>query len=230
MEKRRKRLSQRARRRHRNRRIAAVVAAAAAGLLVWFGMNGVRRERAADFPPVQGELLEADPQEGRPPIDVQLLTPNPYSRPQEAMGTIRGIVIHYTANPGSTAQENHDYFEGLKDSGAAYASSHFVIGMEGEIIQCIPSSEISYASNDRNGDTISIECCHPDATGEFSEETYDALVRLVKWLEETYNLGPQNVIRHYDVTGKNCPKYFVENEEAWTAFKENVSLAITSEN
>lgn len=88
---RRKRLSQRARRRQRNRSIAAVVAAAAAGLLVWFGMNGVRRERAADFPPVQGELLEADPQEGRPPIDVQLLTPNPYSRPQEAMGTIREL-------------------------------------------------------------------------------------------------------------------------------------------
>lgn len=223
MEKRRKRLSQRARRRQRNRKIAAVVAAAAAGLLVWFGMNGVRRERGADFPPVQGELLEADPQEGRPPIDVQLLTPNPYSRPQEAMGTIRGIVIHYTANPGSTAQENHDYFEGLKDSGAAYASSHFVIGMEGEIIQCIPSSEISYASNDRNYDTLSVECCHPDESGRFTEATYTSMVELTAWLCSHFQVPVSGVIRHYDVTGKECPKYFVDHPEAWEQFLADVS-------
>ena len=110
--------------------------------------------------------------EGAPPINVELLTPNEWSRPQIALEQIQGIVIHYTANPGSTAQQNHDYFEGLKDSQSTKASSHFIIGLDGEVIQCIPSSEWSYASNDRNSDTLSIECCHPDESGQFNEPTY----------------------------------------------------------
>ncbi len=34
------------------------------------------------------------------------------------------------------------------------------------------------------------------------------------------------MIRHYDVTGKVCPKYFVEHEEAWQQFKEEVAAAV----
>lgn len=100
-----------------------------------------------------------------PQIDEQLLTVNEYSRPGIALGKINGIVVHYTANPGTGAQANRNYFEGLKDSHETKVSSHFVIGLNGEIIQCIPTTEIAYASNDRNTDTIAIECCHPDSTG-----------------------------------------------------------------
>ena len=37
-----------------------------------------------------------------------------------------------------------------------------------------------------------------------------------------YNLPTDDVIRHYDVNGKNCPKYFVEHEDAWLAFKTDL--------
>ena len=158
----------------------------------------------------------------RPNLDVQLLTPNPYSRPQTPTDPITGIVIHYTANPGTTAQNNRDYFEGLKDSGETNVSSNFVIGMDGEIIQCVPTSEIAYASNDRNHDTVSIECCHPDVDGKFTEATYDSLVELTAFLMGKFELGINDVIRHYDVTGKDCPKYFVEDEDAWIKFKKDV--------
>ena len=87
--------------------------------------------------------------EHTPDYQVDLLTPNPYSRPQMALEEIKGIVVHYTANPGTTAAQNRSYFEGLKDMQKTKASSHFVVGIEGEIVQCIPSSEISYASNYR---------------------------------------------------------------------------------
>ncbi len=160
---------------------------------------------------------------GAPEIDVQLLTNNEYSRPGIAMDRIKGIVIHYTANPGSTAQANRNYFEGLKDSEERKASSHFVIGLDGEVIQCIPSSEISYASNDRNGDTLSIECCHPDESGQFTGATYTSLVQLVAWLCKRFDLEAADVIRHYDVTGKECPKYFVDHEDAWERFRQDVS-------
>lgn len=157
-----------------------------------------------------------------PEFEVQLLTPNPYSRPQDALEKIQGIVIHYTANPGTTAQQNRDYFEGLKDSGATSASSHFVVGIEGEIIQCIPSAEIAYASNERNSDTLSIECCHLEEDGEFTDATYDSLVHLTAWLCGKFDLTTADVIRHYDVTGKACPLYFVDHEDAWKRFRKDV--------
>ena len=129
--------------------------------------------------------------------------------------------MHYTANPGSTAAENRNYFEGLKDSHETKVSSHFVIGIEGEIVQCIPSSEIAYASNSRNDDTLSIECCHKDETGEFTQATYDSLVKLVGWLCYRFDLKSSDVIRHYDVTEKICPKYFVDHPDAWEQFKKD---------
>ena len=130
--------------------------------------------------------------------------------------------VHYTANPGSTAKQNRDYFAGLAESHETSASSHFVIGLEGEIVQCIPCNEISYASNNRNKDTISIECCIEDESGKFNDATYQSLIKLVTWLMGRYNLGTDDVIRHYDVTGKNCPKYFVENPDAWELFKTDL--------
>ena len=156
--------------------------------------------------------------EGAPPIDVQLLTPNEYSRPQIPLKKIDGVVIHYLANPGSSAQDNRNYFENLKDTHTTKASSHFVIGLDGEIIQCIPTSEIAYTSNDRNSDTVSIENCHPDETGEFTTATYDSLVELTGWLCWRSGLSSNDVIRHHDVTGKICPKYFVDHEDAWQQF------------
>ena len=169
----------------------------------------------------KARLLETS-WEGAPPLDVQLLTVNEYSRPGIALEQINGVAIHYTANPGATAQQNRDYFENLKDSHITQASSHFIVGLEGEIIQCIPSSEMSYATNERNVDTLSIECCHPDESGEFTPATYEAVTDLTAWLCSRFMLSADAIIRHYDVTGKNCPKYFVEHPELWDQFKEDV--------
>ena len=165
----------------------------------------------------------------KPSIEEDFLSPNEFSRPGVSLEKVQGVVIHYTANPGTTARQNRDYFEGLSQTGTTYASSHFIIGLGGEIIQCIPLSEIAYASNDRNHDTISIECCIPDETGRFTESTYQTLVELTVWLVKKYDLEVEDVIRHYDVTGKNCPKYFVENGVAWRQFKEDVSRKLGSQ-
>lgn len=163
---------------------------------------------------------------GEPDISVRLLDVNEYSRPGTKSDPVKGIVIHYTANPGSTARENRDYFNGLKDSKETKASSHFVVGLDGEIVQCVPTWEVAYASNERNHDTVSIECRHPGEDGKFTRETYLSMVQLTAWLCLKFNLTEENVIRHYDVTGKNCPKYFVEHEETWTDFKTDVGKAI----
>lgn len=160
-------------------------------------------------------------------ITEMLLTVNEYSRPGKKLNKVKGIVIHYVGNPNTTAVNNRNYFENLKDTKERSASSHYIIGLEGEIIQCIPLNEIAYASNNRNKDTIAIECCHPDKSGKFNSMTYDSLVELTAALCNTYNLDPtKDVIRHYDVTGKLCPLYFVENEDEWQYFLMQVNSKI----
>ena len=128
-------------------------------------------------------LRSAAPEAGGIPapdyVREDFLTVNPYSRPGDELKTIRGVVIHYVGNPGTSAQANRNYFESLKDGAdGTYASSHFVVGLEGEVIQCVPLTEIAYASNSRNEDTVSIEVCHPDEDGAFAPESYESVVKL----------------------------------------------------
>lgn len=159
-------------------------------------------------------------------IKEELLSINPYSRPGTKLHVVQGIVIHYVGNPGTSAINNRNYFEGLAKSHATSASSHFVVGLKGEIVQCIPLNEIAYASNERNGDTISIEVCHPDAEGKFNKKTYQSVVALTAYLCKMFELKAEDVIRHYDVTGKKCPLYYVEHEESWLKLKEEIEETI----
>lgn len=152
-------------------------------------------------------------------VDPQILDFSSNSRSGEQLEAYNSIVIHYVANPGSSAQANHDYFANPESN----VTSHFVVGLDGEIIQCLPLDEESAASNWRNNDTISIEVCHPDDSGKFNDATYESLVKLTKWLVALGNLNPKkDIIRHYDITGKNCPKYYVENPDAWEQFISDV--------
>ncbi|MCD8217019.1 MAG: N-acetylmuramoyl-L-alanine amidase [Clostridiales bacterium] len=187
-------------------------------VIVVFSKRGGSVDASVAVQNISEESIEAH----TPDFEVDLLTVNEYSRPGIALEEVNGIVIHYTANPGTSAQANRDYFEGLKDSHATKASAHFVVGLEGEIVQCIPTAEIAYASNDRNSDTLSIECCYENEDGSFNQATYDSVIHLTAWLCAKFGLTSEDVIRHYDITGKMCPIYYVENPDAWEQFKEDV--------
>ena len=169
-------------------------------LAVLFGI--LRLVKPAWFTDEYVELKGKDIDAARPDIDVELLTVNPYSRPGTETKKITGVVVHYTANPGATAMDNRNYFENLKDSHETKVSSNFVVGLEGEIVQCVPTWEEAYASNSRNIDTVSIECCHPDESGKFNDKTYQSMVELSAWLCLKFDLDENDVIRHYDVTGR----------------------------
>ena len=158
-------------------------------------------------------------------VEESLLPLNDWSRPGTRLEEINGIVIHYVGNPGTTAEQNNSYFRNLAETHETYASSHFLVGMDGTVLLNVPLDEVAYCSNDRNNDTISIECCHPGEDGVFTQETYDVLVKLTAWLMDTYELDREDVIRHYDVSGKACPKYFVDHPEAWEQFLDDVEAA-----
>ncbi len=135
-------------------------------------------------------------------IQQQFLTPNKYSRPQIPLSKVTKIAVHYVGGAGSSAQNTRNYFESLKDQipdptgkwwinkdgsyrtfrgekvGIRYVSSHFVVGLLGEVIQCIPLDEMSYCTNQANGYSVSIETCHPLADGKFNSVTERSLIEL----------------------------------------------------
>ena len=181
-----------------------------------FSGKEVTRKPAIDYAAIQVD---------RPEMQEAYLTENENSRPGTLLEKVRGVVVHYTANPGTDAMANRNYFESRKDEPVEQqnkVSSHFIIGLDGTILCCVPENEIAYASNDRNGDTLSIECCHPDKTGKFTQATYESLVHLVAYLSDKYELEQEGIIRHYDVTGKKCPRYMVVHPDAWKEFKKDI--------
>lgn len=147
-------------------------------------------------------------------INKMLLSKNKYSRPGIYMDKIKGIAIHYVGNPNTSAEANRNYFENLKyGTNNIYASSHYIIGIDGEIIMCVPEGEVAYHASKANYEYIGIECCHKYSDGKFSHKTINSLVMLCKDIISRY--GNMDIIRHYDVTGKNCPLYYVKNTDEW---------------
>lgn len=156
-------------------------------------------------------------------IKQRFLTVSEWSRPGIALPQpVKNIVIHYVANPGSTAEGNREYFEDMQRTHERKVSAHFIVGLDGEILQLVPVEEMAYANYPRNEDTISIEVCHPDESGKYSDTTYWALVRLCAYLCEQYGFTSEDLIRHYDCNGKACPAYYVDHPEAWQALKDSV--------
>lgn len=174
------------------------------------------------------EMIEANDAQ-KPEIMEDFLSINEYSRPGEALQSVNNLFVHYTANPGTSAAQNRSYFENLGITGETSASAHFVIGYDGEIIQCIPLNEIAYAVVQRNYDSISIECCYLQENGKFTDATYQSLIKLSAWLLNKYNLAPEDMRRHYDEGGKKCPLYYVEHEDAWEQFISDLEKYIMKE-
>ena len=158
-------------------------------------------------------------------IEERLLTISPYCRSGEKQNRIQNVVVHWVGNAGSSALGNRNYFNSLATSHKTSASSHYIVGLNGEIIRCIPENEVAFHSGSysMNRKSVGIETCHPDWNGKFADSTYNNLVELCADICRRYGLTVNNIIRHYDVTGKDCPRYYVQNPPEWIKFKNDVA-------
>jgi len=163
-------------------------------------------------------------------ITKKYLSVHSNSRPGIKLTKLKEVVVHYVANPGTSALQNWKYFENKNG-----VSAHFIIDLDGSILQCMPLDEVAWAIGTEEGNytTISIECCHPDKTGKFTEATYESLVKLVSWLCNEFDLTADDVKRHYDYPRKNssglvwhksCPLYFVNHPQEWEKFKDSLLI------
>lgn len=140
---------------------------------------------------------------------------------------VRYIVVHYTAGDGDTARNNGDYFARV----VAGASAHWFVD-EKDAVLSVPGHFVAWHCGGaayshpecRNGNSIGVELCSErdqDGLYYFTDETVENAVKLIQELMKKYNVPIKNVIRHYDVTGKECPAPFVGAGAAeWKEFKE----------
>ena len=146
---------------------------------------------------------------------------------------IRYLVYHYTANDGDKAANNVSYYA----KNVVQASAHYFVDDDG-VKQSVPDLTVAWAVGGKkwndcaqtgggtlygvctNTNSLSIELCdtRKDGTLMATEQTLTNAVALGKLLMEKYGIPIERVIRHFDVTGKHCPAYFMD-EGKWAAFK-----------
>ena len=144
---------------------------------------------------------------------------------------IEYIVIHYTANNGDSAKNNALYFQ----KNVKKTSAHIFVDDEGTY-QSVPYDYVAYAVGGyygggsyykkcSNDNSISIELCDQVKDDNIypTKKTIDNAIELVKFLMQVYNIPADHVIRHYDVNGKQCPKYWTDDALWKSEFHDKLS-------
>ena len=141
---------------------------------------------------------------------------------------IQYIVVHYTANNGDTAEGNGKYFSGADRN----TSAHYFVD-EIKIVRSVFDKDTAWHCGAkiyrhkkcRNENSIGVEMCSKkDSNGQYyiNQKTQNNAAELVKWLMKKYDIPIENVLRHYDVTGKLCPEPFAKNQKLWLDFKQKL--------
>lgn len=150
---------------------------------------------------------------------------------------IKYIVIHYTANDGDHDKSNAKYFK----NNVTKTSAHYFVD-DDSVTQSVPDDYIAYSVGGskykdcdktgggklygvvKNSNSLSIEMCDTkkDGTIKATEATMANTAELCKKLMKKYGIKADHVIRHFDVNGKHCPAYFMNNN-AWSKFKDRLT-------
>ncbi len=157
------------------------------------------------------------------------------------ISAIKYIAIHYTANDGDTDEGNGKYFH----SNIVKASAHYFVDSD-SVTQSVPDDYVAWSvggskySNCKstgggkfygkctNSNSISIELCDDKKNGTVypSAATITNVIELTKDLMKKYGIPAENVIRHFDVTGKSCPAYWcgtdAKNKKWKTEFQDKL--------
>lgn len=145
------------------------------------------------------------------------------------------IVEHFTANDGDTARNNLNYFA----VNITKTSAHYFVDTQ-EVCCSVPPEFVAYSVGAkqykhpkcRNFNSISIEMCsRKDENGLYyiPEATQERAAKFTAQLMKEYSIPLSHVLRHYDITGKNCPEPFVRDPEQWEKFKKRVNFYLTGE-
>ncbi|MGN1338868.1 MAG: N-acetylmuramoyl-L-alanine amidase, partial [Oscillospiraceae bacterium] len=156
----------------------------------------------------------------------KLIKKNEYNRPGIASKPVR-ICVHYTGDVGTGADRLALFYANVAagmfpDKPDSWTSTQYIVGLNGEVIRIVPDNEVAYAAANRNNGTIHIEVCYTQKSGEFEQASKTTLRELMQYLMQKYGISADKVVRHYDLTGKYCPIYYVD-ETRWAALHEYIT-------
>ena len=139
------------------------------------------------------------------------------------------ITIHSTGNPASSAQNERDWLD--NPSNRREASWHYVVDEKG-VIQAIPDEEEAWHCGNTIGNRFSIglEICE----GGDREKTLRNAVNFVVQKMKEYGFTLTDIVRHYDWTGKNCPrilidKKYIKDGMDWEWFMKEIESRLRKE-
>lgn len=154
---------------------------------------------------------------------------NQYNRPGISM-TPTTLTIHSTGNPNSTAQNERDNIN--RPDNHDEISFHYVVD-ESTCIACIPPNEIAWHARNAvgNATSLALEICESGNRVQTLQNAITATANLLK----QYGWGVDNLRRHYDWSGKNCPRILIDaayreaEYQTWDWFKGEVKKAMVQE-
>jgi N-acetylmuramoyl-L-alanine amidase CwlA len=122
-------------------------------------------------------------------VKEMLLSKNIMTRTGEKLEKIKNIYVYNVDKQDTSALSNLEYIENLSKQSTTFYSVHYIIGVEGEIIRCIPNFEMAWHSKNlkENKEGISIVCCYRK-DGELEGKTLESLEKLISKLCSIYNL------------------------------------------
>lgn len=126
------------------------------------------------------------------------------------------IVVHYTSTDAS-AHDNLLYFS----RSDAHASAHYFVDRDGTLRQSVAEADTAWHAGDWGVNLRSMGIEVVSAGEDFTEEQVATLTSLVADLRARYGIGIDDVIRHYDVTGKLCPAPYV-NADKWATLHARI--------
>ena len=153
--------------------------------------------------------------------------------------SIKYIVMHYTANDGDTDEGNAHYFQGA----GRRASAHYFVDKD-SVTQSVRDNDAAWHCGGdlesshhplrgicMNRNSLGVEMCSDIVGGKYviTAQTVDRTVELVRWLMDKYGIDVDHVVRHYDVTGKDCPEPWVRDESLWRKFKARLTAPVEPE-
>lgn len=155
--------------------------------------------------------------------EIMLISKSPMTRSMENLKDVKYIILHQAKNIKYNAYKERKYIDGLKNQDEIYYSVHYIIDLNGDILNIVPENEVTWSTFkfDVDYNAISIECCFENEDGSFNKETTKSLKKLIILLCKKYNLKmKENIFLHYDITGTRCPIFYVDNP---FYFKEIIS-------
>ena len=145
--------------------------------------------------------------------------------PARTLQDISMIVIHITDGGATRAEQTARWFANPRQRNPRgdeiHVSAHYVVGRDGEVVQCVRHEHIAHHAGTANPYSVGIEHVVPRSEHALTQAQYRASAELVTWLGQTLRIpfSSQNIKGHAEAdrrtSHRTCPDRAFDWTELW---------------